>query len=279
MRIAEVHEARKDPEAAIGALKKALKDTRDYVPAQVGLIRLYVKSGKEAEAIAIAREMQAQRPKAPIGYLSEGEIASAKKSWDDAINVYQRGFKQTGAVNLGIRLFVTLVTAGRQAEADKVLADWLKENPKDQAFRQAAAEMAIVRGQYAVAATHLRAVLELAPENAGVLNNLAMLTSALKQPGAIDLAEKANRIAPNQPTIMDTLGTLLADQGEYERAISLVGKAAKAAPDNSAIRLNFVLVLVKAGKKEDAKKELDALAKLGDKFSGQAQVAKMLREL
>jgi hypothetical protein len=34
-----------------------------------------------------------------------------------------------------------------------------------------------------------------------------------------------------------------------------------------------------SGKKDEARKELDALAKLGDKFSGQAEVSQLLKTL
>jgi len=37
--------------------------------------------------------------------------------------------------------------------------------------------------------------------------------------------------------------------------------------------------LINTGKRDEARKELDALAKLGDKFPGQTEVGKLQKEL
>ena len=78
---------------------------------------------------------------------------------------------------------------------------------------------------------------------------------------------------------MDTLGVLLADKGEMPRALELLGKALAAAPQANEIKLHYARALVKAGKKAEAKKLLEELVKAGEKFSAQAEVASLLREL
>ena len=50
-------------------------------------------------------------------------------------------------------------------------------------------------------------------------------------------------------------------------------------PNAAPIQLNLAKVLISAGEKQEARKELEALAKLGDKFSGQPEVAKLLQGL
>jgi Flp pilus assembly protein TadD len=56
-------------------------------------------------------------------------------------------------------------------------------------------------------------------------------------------------------------------------------KAVALAPDESNIRFNLARALVKAGQKDAAKKELETLTKLGDKFAQQAEVAKLMQTL
>jgi hypothetical protein len=51
------------------------------------------------------------------------------------------------------------------------------------------------------------------------------------------------------------------------------------APEAAAIRMNLARALVKAGQKDAARKELDELGKLGDKFAGQAEVAQLRQGL
>ena len=46
--------------------------------------------------------------------------------------------------------------------------------------------------------------------NALALNNVAWLMAQQKKPGALPLAEKANKLMPDQPALMDTLAYVLA---------------------------------------------------------------------
>jgi predicted Zn-dependent protease len=78
---------------------------------------------------------------------------------------------------------------------------------------------------------------------------------------------------------MDTLAMLLADKGEVSQATEMLRKALAISPQASAIQLNLAKVLISAGRKDEARKELEALAKLGDKFPGQAEVAKLQKEI
>jgi predicted Zn-dependent protease len=91
--------------------------------------------------------------------------------------------------------------------------------------------------------------------------------------------EKANKLAPNNPAIMETLGSLLSDKGDSTRALELLAKAAELAPQSDTLKLSLARAQLKAGKKPEARKLLDDLAKLGDKFAGQAEVAGLLKEI
>lgn len=140
-------------------------------------------------------------------------------------------------------------------------------------------DLANARKSYAQAATHYQSALSLQPDNALILNNLAWALGQTKSPKAIEYAEKANQIAPNQPAFMDTLAVLLADKGQNDKAIEMLRSALKLAPQAAKIQLSLAKVLISAGKKNEARQELDALAKLGDKFDQQAEVAQMLKSL
>jgi len=68
-------------------------------------------------------------------------------------------------------------------------------------------------------------------------------------------------------------------QGDAGRGLVLLAKAADLAPQAGTIRLNLAKALIKAGKKTEAKQELEALAKLGDRFAEQAEVTALLKGL
>lgn len=78
---------------------------------------------------------------------------------------------------------------------------------------------------------------------------------------------------------MDTLGNIVFDKGDTTRGLELMKKAVDGAPNSPGIRLNYARALVKAGQKDAAKKELEALQQLGDKFGGQAEVTELMQGL
>ena len=279
LRMAEIHLVAKNKDAAMQSLKKALALKADSIEAQRGIMMLDLDAGRTAEALAMARQVQKQRPKEAVGYVLEGDVHALKKGWSEAAAVYRNGIKQSGATELAIKLHAVLNAGGGSGEADKFADSWLKDHAKDAPFRLYLAESANARKDYAAASRQYRVLMEAQPNNPAMLNNLAWSLAQIKDPKAIDFAEKAYKLAPEQPAIIDTLGWLLVGKGDTARGLELLKKANGLAPQNALIRLNLAKAMIKAGKKDDAKKELDELAKLGDKFPAQAEVATLLQGL
>ncbi len=280
LRMAEVDVAAKNKPAALEHLQKALKIKADSLDAQRGIIALELDAGRSKEALAMAREVQKQRPKEAIGYIFEGDAQASQKNWADALVAYRTGLRETGgASELAVKLHTALLASGSSAEADKFGETWLKEHAKDARFRLYLAEVSGARKDYAGAARQYRILLEVQPDNPTVLNNLAWVSGQMKDPKAIEYAEKANRLSPNQPALMDTLAVLLVDKGDHARGLELFQKALELAPQATQIRFNYARALIKAGQKSEARKQLDELAKLGDKFPGQAAVAELMKQL
>lgn len=279
LRMAEAQVAAKDKAAAMQSLNKALAMTPDLIEAQRGIAMLHLDAGRTAEALAVCRQIQKQRPREAVGYVLEGDIHTLKKSWPEAIAVYRTGLKQSGVADLAIKLHAALAANGNAAEAERFADSYLKEHAKEQQFRLYLAEAANLRQDYALAVKHYRVLLDAQPNNPALLNNLAWTLSRTKDPKAIEYAEKAYQLAPNQPAIMDTLSELLLEKGDTARALQLAQQASALTPQNAFIQLNLAKALLKSGKKEEAKKELDELAKQGDKFSAHAEVSKLRQSL
>ena len=275
MRMAELQIEAKDNAAAIESLRKALTIQPGLPEAQRVIIALDANSGRTDQALAAARGVQKERPKESMGYILEGDIYASKKAWGEAANAYRAGLKQAGTTDLANRLYSALNIGGKGAEADSFAASWLKDHPKDRAFRHHQAGSAIVKKDYASAARQYQALLDIEPNDVLALNNLAWVAGQLKDPKALEYAERAERLAPSNPAVLDTYGMLLVEKGDTARGVELLQKAVAAAPNAAAIRLNLARALLKAGQKDAAKKELDTLAKLGDRFPAHAEVAKL----
>ena len=279
LRMAEINVAGKKPEAAAQNLRQALKIKSDLVEAQRGLIMLDLQAKNEKSALALAREVQKQRPTEAVGYLLEGDVHASQKAWPAASTSYRSGLKLVPGTELAARLHGSLLAGGNKVEAERFSSLWVKDHPRDYGFQLHLGESAIARNDLDAAARQFQSLLAVMPENPVVLNNLAWISGRLKAPGAIEYAEKANKLVPNQPAFMDTLGVLLIDKGDTARALELLAKAAELAPQAPAIRLNYARALIKAGKKAEARRLLEDLAALGDKFPARAEIEKLAQEL
>lgn len=279
LRLAEVQFANKSKEDAVKSLKKALEIKPDLLEAQRALIQIAMENKNTNEALAIARNVQKQRPKEAAGYLLEGGIYSVNQTLPQAIDIYRTGLKASQSPDLAIKLHATLFNSGNKAEAEKLATAWLKEHPKDVGFRMYMGDLATGAKNYGQAVQHYQSALSLQPNNALILNNLAWSSGQIKSPKALEYAEKANELAPNQPALMDTMAMLIAEKGDTAKAIELLRKAISIAPQAASIQLNLAKVLINAGKKDDARRELEALAKLGEKFPSQGEVSQLLKSL
>lgn len=278
LRMAEVQAGSGQREAAVQSLQRALKIKPDLLDAQRALAGLHLALNQQTEALAVAREVQQQRPKEAVGFLIEGDIYATKGELPRAIALYRTALKHVPSPQAAVKLHGALA-ASNKGEAAAFAQSWLKDHPKDAEFRLHLGNSATAAKDYPAAVAHYEAALEQQPQNPLILNNLAWTLGQTKSPKAIETAELANKIAQNQPAIMDTLAMLLADKGDTARALELLERAVKLAPQAAAIHLNFARVLIKAGKKSEAKKELEELAKLGERFSQQAEVKQLLGAL
>ena len=279
MRLADAYMANKDKDAAAKSLRKALDIKPDLQQAQAGSIMLDVDAKNFQGALSTARGMQAQSPAEAVGYVLEGDINANQKKWDAATAAYRNGLKQTPSTELAIKLHNVLLESGKAADADKLSATWQKDHPQDIGFQMYLADGATARKDYALAERSYLAIVKLQDKNAAAYNNLAWVTGKLNKDGAIAYAEKALALAPNQSAFMDTMAGLLADKGDFSKAIEMQKKVLELSPSVPLFKLNLAHIQIKAGEKAAAKATLEELTKLGDKFPGQAEVAMLLKSL
>lgn len=279
MRLAEAYAAQKDTAAAAQYMKRALTVKADYVPAQRGLILIELAAGRYKEARSIARTVQVQQKDNPVGYALEGDIEINQKNWAAAVVAYRAGISKRPSAELAIKLHRTLLAAGKPEEARKHELQWIEQHRQDATFITYSGDLALEASNYELAQTRYAAVLELQPESAAMLNNMAWLLNRAKKPGALDYALKASKLAPKSPVFMDTLAEVYASNGQLPKAIETQKAAVAAGPELHPLRLSLARMYVAAGEKVLARQELSRLAELGEKFPQQAEVKALMAKL
>lgn len=259
LRVSEAYLAQKDYAAAIEAQRKALAIQPDYPPALLALAATQLAAGKPAEAMAEAKRLQKERPGEAMGWALESELLAAQRQFPEAAAAMREALGKQPNANFAARYHGLLVAGGKTAEAGAFSDRWTKDHPKDIAFLSLVGEQKQAAKDNAGAVVYYRAVLALEPENVIVLNNLAWLLNEQGKPEARELGERAYRLAPLNPNIIDTFGTILIAQGETQRGLTMLRMATNLSPADPRLRLNLARALVKTGDKAGAKQELEAV--------------------
>lgn len=260
-------------------LDKALRLQPGFQPAQEALLRLDAVEKNPQAALQIARQMQTQQPRSHVGFEREADLLFAQKRYPEALAAYQQALNKGAGTAGMVKLHRALVVSGDRQGAEKHLGEWLKNHPEDLAARAYAADIYLNTGRSALAIAQYEALLKSAPNNVIALNNLAGLYQRAKDSRALATAESAYRLAPEHPGVQDTLGWLLVEAGQYQRAIELLGKAATKLTELPSVRYHYAVALAKEGKKADARRELSALVETDKKFPEIEEAKALLAQL
>jgi putative PEP-CTERM system TPR-repeat lipoprotein len=267
------------PVQAEEALKGVLAIQPDFPSAQVELAELYVRKGSRDLALMVAGQLQRRHPEAAAGYQLEGDILMSKRQAAQALPPYERAFQLSPGNELAIKIDDALRQAGRGGEAARRLDRWLAAHPEDVRTQAYKAQTWMAERAFKPAAGLLEAVLKRQPDNAVVLNNLALAYQELGDARALATAEAAYRRAGGQPDVMDTLAWILVANSDKKedgaRGLALLQKAHALAPKARDIRYHLAAALAKNGDRAGARRELEALAS-GDMRFPQAEEARGL---
>jgi putative PEP-CTERM system TPR-repeat lipoprotein len=244
------------------------------------LVQVYLRSGKFDEAMREVKALQKREPKYAGGYTLEGDVHAALKQWTEAEKAYREALRfdaddGTAAAKLHSALYAT----NKRNEADAFGRKWLVDKPNDASMRMYLANRAMTDGNTKTAVGMYQEVIAIEPNNALALNNLAYLAGQLGDVRALGYAQRAVQLAPNNAMFLDTLGMLLVKQGDVQRAFANLDKARALAPDAPDLRLNYAKALAKAGRKDEARRELEELKSRPDVFAGKNEIDGLLKAL
>ncbi|HLI19158.1 MAG TPA: XrtA/PEP-CTERM system TPR-repeat protein PrsT [Rhodanobacteraceae bacterium] len=268
----------KDSKDARANLETVIKADPGEVQAVSLLAFMKLQDHDLPGAVALARTLQARSADKVAGLTLEGDLYMADKSWDKAAQVYQQGLKLQYDRPLVIKNFLALSNGGAK-EPDRVLRDWLAKHPDDGATRLLLAQYYLEHKQNTLAAGQYEQVLKAFPSNVDALNNLAWIYTEQKSPKALALAERAHKLAPTSPGVMDTYGWALIAANQPRTALPILAEAAKAAPKVPAIQYHLAVAQARTGDKAGARATLEALEKSGASFENKPAAEKLYQEL
>lgn len=267
-------------EAALTTAERALALDADNERAQLGRVRYLAHLQRFEEAKAGLEPLRKAYPENADLMALDGRIALAEKRVPDAVEHFKAAYRQqpdSARLNELVRL---QFAAGQRDEAITLMKDWVGSHADDLAVRNTLAEASIGVGQFQDAKEQYAAILERAPENALVLNNMAWLQTLLGEtPEAIATARRAVALAPGNPAFADTLAAALLQGGQAGEALPILQKLAADAPEDPGIQFHYAWALAETGDREKAIGTLDALLKRDVRFAERGRAEELLQSL
>lgn len=229
---------------------------------------------KDPEAIAEFRRALELDPAAidPLDALASLLVSGGKQGEAEAL--YQRAVSAApGRVEAWIAFAHFYLGVGNGARAAAVIQQALRQNPEHVGALTEAAQIAITLHNYAEAEQLSTRLVQLQPTLVPAWNNLAVLYDEhLNQADkALDAANHALALAPEDAHVQDTVGWVLSRRGEHDRAVELLAKSAATLSDRAVIQFHYGMALINAGKRDEGRAQLRKALALDSNFTGAAQ--------
>ncbi len=281
VRMAELEASRKRWDAALEQYKRAQALSPELAPVQRAIVKTLAASGRADRALSFARDVQVKRPGDAIGYSLEGDLEALRGRWDSAVPRFRTAVSKPDATSDDAgKLYLALVAAAQSDAAEAAADSWIKAHPRDGDFIFTQGQRALVNKDLTAAERRFLNVLQVFPSNVSAMNNVAWIMVQQKRSGAVEMAEKAAALAPDSSEVLDTLALALAQAGQTDRAITIQKTAISKAPFMvPAYRLAHAKLYIQSGNQRAALVELEAVAALGERFGGHAEVATLIRTL
>jgi tetratricopeptide (TPR) repeat protein len=215
------------PEKAEKALRANLALEPDNETHVIALVQFLSKEGRQREAEQTLKDFIAHHPNNYPArftladyYISRGQPGRGEKVLQEIINLDPHGNKGMEAKN---QLAKIRLTQGHVEEAQKLVADILKDNPKDMTATQTQGLIALAQKDGLKAVNSFRIVAQDKPQNPKVWLLLARAHWLNKEPEqAKEMAKKALEIKPDFLEARRFLYNLFLENKDYSGAIQTI---------------------------------------------------------
>ena len=267
------------PDAARAALAEALKVDPTYWPAIALQTSLALNASDPKTTELSLDRLRASKAPRTVVLTSAGDIALKKADLKSALSSYEQAAAVHPTADLVLKI-AAVRRALRAANADAPLRAWLQRTPGDWRVRLALAQSLDSQGHQSEAALEYERVLGNSPQQVIALNNLAWIRlQATQLPAGLDLARRAYVLAPQMPSIADTYGWALVQNGDSKEALKVLSDAFRANPSNIVARFHLAVAELKTGRRSEARQNLNTVIASHTDGPEDAQARELVSEI
>jgi predicted Zn-dependent protease len=267
-----------DTRGAEALIQQGLRNQPGDAALQQALAALLLQSQGVETAMAAAERLSQQANARPASLNLPGDLLVTARRPEEAARAYAAAAKIAASPALALREAAAWRTAGKPAEAQRVLRSWLANAPDDVDSMLLLAQLDMEANRLPEAELLLKAAVARRAQDVVALNNLAWVIGQRGGVEAQALAERAFFLSPN-PDTADTLGWILARNGKAGQAVPLLRRSAAARGADPAAAFRLAYALRATGAKDEAMAVLTPVLAGTDIFPERAEAVRLLAEL
>lgn len=253
------------------AFDLALERVPDFVGAVEGLVEIDLREGKSDQAMERVLELIERKPQAAEPWSLKARIHLVKREDSEAEAALLKAIEIRPDFTTPYFKLVQLYTeSNKHQQALERLNGLVSRKTNDIAALLLIGGIHDQLKDYPAARQAYEKVLVINPNQGVALNNLAYLLAERfgEIDRAVDLAERARRNLPYDPSPADTLGWVLYRKGDYTRALALLQESAARLRDRPEIQYHLGMAYYMLAEEEPARAALQAAVDMEGDFPG-----------
>ncbi|MCZ6559974.1 MAG: PEP-CTERM system TPR-repeat protein PrsT [Gammaproteobacteria bacterium] len=267
--------ARTDSRAS---LEKSIELDPNAMSAPMVLAVMEMRDGYPEKALEITDKLREKHPENPAVYAMEGDVLMALDRMDEASRAYRRAYAIRPVSPVAIRAYQAGSQAGKTDSHD-LLESWLADNPDDGTVITILAQYHQAQGDTDLAKRGYQRAIEINENNFMAMNNLAWMYFEAGDNQAESLARKAVELAPESGPVVDTLGWILLESGQFEEGTRRLEAAAELSPDVLDIRYHLAVAKSRQGETVESIRILNEILADERPFGERENAEELLAEL
>jgi tetratricopeptide (TPR) repeat protein len=270
---------------ASAILEEAHRKNPRSLPVLSALIQSYVMIKRPEKAIGLCEDLVKQNPNDAAAWNMLGKLYGTNRDLRKAQAAFEKaGQLQPDWTEPMSNLARVYLAEGRKDEAVKKFEQSIAKSPKAPGPYLFLGMIYEQSNEYAKAADIYQRALAQIPTLWVAANNLAFVlsehpSSKADLDRAVAFAKKARDLKPREAVVLDTLAWAYYRKGENKLALAEAKQAVALAPDNPVHAGHLGLILLKEGRKAEAKQHLAAALKDSEPFPGRQEAERAFKDL